>query len=309
MRGIASAELVIAVLTRQNPNVFYELGLAHRQSKDVLLLTEKIDDVPFDLRGLFCHEYDANSREGLKRLEVLVRRAARAVRAKHVLPLLKDTTTRTRQIIGCLDDCRKDPDKLRRTVLRQQARFSSFSHGLLGATGDPARDEYVRLLQDEQRAMYDCLREGATVQLLLSPSRMPWEESNSHVSRLRNLLDFLGHKDEWMTRCEVAIAPMMGPNLLFIGEGILFEGHKTTFESGYAFTTVYTDREVIRRRLIVFDSLFASARPHTLRQGDRPDAREEDPDALQQAVIRAIGRMLDEGPRGLKPAAQGDSGR
>jgi hypothetical protein len=37
-------------LTDRNPNVFYELGLAHALNKEVILLTQDINDVPFDLR-------------------------------------------------------------------------------------------------------------------------------------------------------------------------------------------------------------------------------------------------------------------
>ncbi len=42
LRGIATAELIIADLTGRNPNVFYELALAHARTKDVLLLTERL---------------------------------------------------------------------------------------------------------------------------------------------------------------------------------------------------------------------------------------------------------------------------
>jgi len=47
---ILNARVLIAELTGKNPNVFYELGLAHAQGKDVILLTQSINDVPFDLR-------------------------------------------------------------------------------------------------------------------------------------------------------------------------------------------------------------------------------------------------------------------
>lgn len=48
--SIASADLVIADLTGQNPNVFYEVGIAHTLDKPVLLLSNSMEDVPFDLR-------------------------------------------------------------------------------------------------------------------------------------------------------------------------------------------------------------------------------------------------------------------
>ena len=55
---IAQSDLIIADLTRCNPNVFYELGLAHALRRSVILLTQDIEDVPFDLQPYRTLEYD-----------------------------------------------------------------------------------------------------------------------------------------------------------------------------------------------------------------------------------------------------------
>jgi len=55
-----NCRLVLADLTGKNPNVFYELGLAHAIAKPAILVTESIADVPFDLRALRVLEYDKN---------------------------------------------------------------------------------------------------------------------------------------------------------------------------------------------------------------------------------------------------------
>jgi len=52
------AKVVLADLAGKNPNVFYELGLAHAISKPVILAASSMDDVPFDLRHLRVLEYD-----------------------------------------------------------------------------------------------------------------------------------------------------------------------------------------------------------------------------------------------------------
>ena len=48
---IQSSSIIIADLTSQNANVFYELGLAHASKKPVIFISESMDDVPFDLRA------------------------------------------------------------------------------------------------------------------------------------------------------------------------------------------------------------------------------------------------------------------
>src|SRR4051812_15457487 len=46
------ATVLLADLTGQNANVFYELGLAHARGKPVVLTAATLDDIPFDLRSL-----------------------------------------------------------------------------------------------------------------------------------------------------------------------------------------------------------------------------------------------------------------
>lgn len=48
--NIKKSKFLIADLTGRNPNVFYELGLAHALLKEVILLTQNLNDIPFDLR-------------------------------------------------------------------------------------------------------------------------------------------------------------------------------------------------------------------------------------------------------------------
>jgi nucleoside 2-deoxyribosyltransferase len=60
--AIMSARAVIADCTGRNPNVFYEIGLAHAVGKPVILITQNNDDVPFDIRHLRYIQYDYTPR-------------------------------------------------------------------------------------------------------------------------------------------------------------------------------------------------------------------------------------------------------
>jgi len=51
---------VLADLTGRNPNVFYELGLAHAIGKPTILVAESMVDVPSDLRAHRVLLYDKN---------------------------------------------------------------------------------------------------------------------------------------------------------------------------------------------------------------------------------------------------------
>jgi hypothetical protein len=48
--AICGAGAIIADCTGRNPNVFYEIGIAHTIGKQVILLSQDVEDVPADLR-------------------------------------------------------------------------------------------------------------------------------------------------------------------------------------------------------------------------------------------------------------------
>ena len=72
--AISMAKAVLADLTGRNPNVFYELGIAHTLGKPAVLVTQNIDDVPFDVRGWRIIEYVSDP-DGLASFEGELRKA------------------------------------------------------------------------------------------------------------------------------------------------------------------------------------------------------------------------------------------
>jgi hypothetical protein len=90
--GLATSELVVVDVTGRNPNVFYELGIAHmcKPVDKVILITQEIDSIPFDLRP-FRHIVYKSSTAGLRELSTELREAVDAVREKvHRILLDKD---------------------------------------------------------------------------------------------------------------------------------------------------------------------------------------------------------------------------
>lgn len=57
VKGIADADFIIADLTSENPNVFYELGLAHALNKQTIIITQSIGSLPFDIQSYRAIEY------------------------------------------------------------------------------------------------------------------------------------------------------------------------------------------------------------------------------------------------------------
>jgi hypothetical protein len=67
-RSINAAKVIVADCTGRNPNVFYELGMAHTIGKPVILITQDADDVPFDIRHIRYIRYEYTPR-GMKTME------------------------------------------------------------------------------------------------------------------------------------------------------------------------------------------------------------------------------------------------
>ena len=60
---IDRSRVVICDCTGRNPNVFYEIGIAHTLGREVILITQADADIPFDLRHLRYVKY-LNNAEG-----------------------------------------------------------------------------------------------------------------------------------------------------------------------------------------------------------------------------------------------------
>ena len=56
--GLIQSTVVIAEISPENPNVFYELGYAHAIGKPTILLARKGTDLPFDVSGFRVIFYD-----------------------------------------------------------------------------------------------------------------------------------------------------------------------------------------------------------------------------------------------------------
>jgi len=80
LKEIGESEIVIADLTGSNPNVFYELGITHmvKNASKVILLTQDIKSMPFDLNSYRSIEYKEGA-SGVKKLKADLQEAIIAV--------------------------------------------------------------------------------------------------------------------------------------------------------------------------------------------------------------------------------------
>lgn len=68
---ISRSRIIVADCTGKNANVFYEIGIAHAIGREVILITQSMNDIPFDLRHLRAITY-LNNGEGLAGLQTAI---------------------------------------------------------------------------------------------------------------------------------------------------------------------------------------------------------------------------------------------
>ena len=60
---LRTARIVLADITDQNANVFYELGVRHALSRRTIIVSQRVEDIPSDLRGYWTIVYGRRPQE------------------------------------------------------------------------------------------------------------------------------------------------------------------------------------------------------------------------------------------------------
>lgn len=76
-KSIQEASLIIVDVTGKNTNVFLELGLSFGVEKNILLLTQNISDLPFDIRTFRVIKY---TKENVEELQMHIQKAIRTLK-------------------------------------------------------------------------------------------------------------------------------------------------------------------------------------------------------------------------------------
>jgi len=87
-KGICEARLIIADLTNLNPNVMYELGIAHTVGKETIMIYQKNKEeikFPFDIAHIRRIEYE-NTATGGKKLERDIKETIKSILEPTTIP-------------------------------------------------------------------------------------------------------------------------------------------------------------------------------------------------------------------------------
>lgn len=95
-RLIKKADLILCELTGLNPNVLYELGMAHAIGKAAIMVTQNMSAVPFNLKHLRIIDYDPSHPNWVKLLTKRIEKCIKELLTSHSdkwpQPLLQTNT-------------------------------------------------------------------------------------------------------------------------------------------------------------------------------------------------------------------------
>lgn len=292
LHEIKRAAVVVADISGNNPNVFYELGIAHqiKGPDQVVIITQNVDGKQaYDVHQFRQFVY-AHNLEGLaalrQELPKRIEEAARAGDHHEFWNVVKGRLPRTRLLVRDLERLLDSSDLTGQTI-----RIVSGLGSLAISDHEPVDpdegSEYNEMLRRERNALRAALVRGARLKAILNPPRrfaqaMLPDRLKKRYERLIGLLE--GRSDiqdneqaavddvTAMKNCEFTLTPVPMPNQFIIGNIVAYEGMKRGGSRGFEMTHCETDSGALSDLITQFDRFYEDTH-RQLRQAHPPDGQ------------------------------------
>lgn len=175
---ISESDVVIADVTYANPNVFLEIGYSWAIGKEVLLIAEHLNDLPFDVRGHTVFAY--NDRKNANEIENVL--------SSHIDAAVTNAFSKSNLTFEVLQIAKKianadDKEHIYYKILESQiSRVSSEIDKWLLGSMDVNRNDLVT----KGMEIFDTISEGGFA-TFFAPLEGYWEENNDYVLKSREV--------------------------------------------------------------------------------------------------------------------------
>lgn len=297
LEELERAEIIIADLTDLNPNVLYELGIAHVRCDAVLLLCQKGQALPFNLAALRCLFFGnlepLSDERGL--FAKILGDTLNILRQKDKPTVLTSPVERTKLIVEDLRTLGDMPDEdLRSQIVCFSGYLSSFAIGS-DEPFQPDEDQYHQLLIEERDELRRLASRGCRIKCIVGPPNSEyWKPYNlgNTKRRLKYLIKFLNSDDPALASIEWAISSIQQKNQFIIGTISCSEGYKKGHETGFGLTCRKTSRSAILYEAKLYEILFEEFMEQTLLEYGEVGAGGHIK-ALRYATMRALSNSLE----------------
>lgn len=296
LEKLERAEIVVADLTGNNPNVLYEVGLAHARCEAVILIAYRGQSLAFDLAGLRCLFFDLGSPAGKADFKRRLRRALEETRSVGPPQIIDSPLARTQAIVNDLQTLlARSDDELCQEVVWFSGALSAFaiSESESFETGDA---EYRRALLRERDLLLDLARRGCTIRCIITPTARGVAAAQD-IERLSYLCGFLESSDEALRSIDWAVSEMRQKNMYVIGKIAAIEGFRDDTSHGYRVSFRQSSADAVSANVSLYEKLFETLRVHTLSQYSSRVAKRASKsprDILREATVFCLRRTLQE---------------
>ncbi len=295
LQEIRRAAVIVADITGHNPNVFYELGIAHQIAgpERVVIITQAVNGkIAYDVHQFrqLVYAHTASGRKLLlEQLPARLRKAMEASADHEFWNVIRGRLPRTRMIVRDLQRLLDTASRkeLAGTTIRIVAGMSSLAISDHEPMDPKLGAEYRDALLAERDTLRQVLVRGAQLKAVLNPPRrfarsMQPDRLCARYKRLIGLLE--GRSDirrdpkaarddlRAIERCLFVLSPAPMVNLFILGRQVAYEGMKRGGTGGFEITHCDTSAEGLRELIEMFDTFFEDSF-HEMVRAHPPDGR------------------------------------
>jgi hypothetical protein len=279
IKDIHAADVIVADISTHNANVMYELGIAHQLlgQERVIILTQSIKpEKEFDIHQFrkLVYTHDEPGRAKLRHdLPEQIKEALQASSDWEHWKVIRGRLPRTQFVVRDLERIIEQAGAkgLEGLVIRCAAQLSSISISDHEACDPKLGGEYLNALLAERNAIRKALAHGARLKAVLNPphrftqAQLP-DRLTARFSRLIGLLegrsDIPGNPEaavedlKAIENCQFALSPIPMPNILILGNEVVYEGMKRGNAGGFDMTHCETEPAVVKHFIEDFDRFY-----------------------------------------------------
>jgi hypothetical protein len=296
LEELERAEIIIADLTDLNPNVLYELGIAHVRCDSVILIAKIGQSLPFDLASIRCIFFDLSSREDTIKFAEHLGKTLESFKRSSPPIIIESSIERTNVIVNDIQllSTLFDDELTKETVW-----YSGFLSAFAISKDEyfaPEENELHNALLNEKESLKELAHRGCKMKCIITPPKpidYHYEKVNVLCSRLQYLINYLESNDRALDNIEWVISPFRQKNMYIIGRISCIEGYKRGIERGYGVSLRQTSLDAIESNISLYETLFDRCVSFTLGEFYKEGSAIRSTEALRKATINCINISYD----------------
>ncbi|MCK9399934.1 MAG: tetratricopeptide repeat protein [Bacteroidales bacterium] len=287
-QNIKKAKYCIVDTTNKNANVFYELGFAHAiGNSNTIIITQKIDDAPFDIRNLSHILYSEKDLPSLRRdLQKAIEDLEQNQFDEYINPdeMIRDLEQKIQDKNDELLNCQGKVLALKELLQERQNELKTIERKLYEEQSNI--ESFKNKLNESDNKLLDLERRNKQLEEI---KNNPEKEANNSIENLNRTIK------ELMNQLEMAEREDLGEKLNQISETLKEKEVKlANYKKGLQVYSTTHDDKYIKELLLEDNKIEDSAREYYLKGNDLYEVEKYSDAAISYEVAVTIQQNFSE---------------